>query len=51
MIQEHGLDAPIFAGQRADGLIDDGDIDGFLAWRAIIRRIETLLRPAGEHLH
>ena len=45
-IRQHGDDAGIFAGQRADELLLKGDIEGASTWQAIIRRIEQLqLRP------
>ena len=44
LIDQHGEDAPIRAAERADELLDDGDTEGALVWRAIVRAIEELQR-------
>ena len=39
------------AAQRADALYDQGDLEGFIVWRQVIRAIEQLERQkpnAGE---
>lgn len=43
MVRQHGFDAPILAGIRADELLECGDFDGVYAWRLIIRRICELI--------
>jgi hypothetical protein len=42
MIRRHGDDAAMQAAMRADQLLDAGDLDGMLVWRAIIRAIDRL---------
>jgi hypothetical protein len=44
MIDQHGADAAIRAAQRADELLDDGDVDGAVVWRQILGAIEELQR-------
>ena len=44
-IDQHGLDAPIFAAMRADQLFEEGDEDGARTWRLIMRRVNELLQP------
>ncbi len=49
-MKQHGQDAPIHAAMRADAMLDKGDLDGYAAWKRILRAIEELLskeRPAG----
>jgi hypothetical protein len=39
---------------RADALLEQGDVDGFFAWRRITRAIDDLFREKrapGEHLN
>jgi hypothetical protein len=43
-LSQHGEDAPIRATERADQLLYEGDIEGPLVWRAIVRAIEKLQR-------
>jgi hypothetical protein len=45
VIDQHGDDAAIRAAERADKLLEDGDIDGALVWRRILAAIEEL-QPA-----
>jgi len=50
LVREHGQDAPSEAAQRADALLDDGDMDGHGVWLRIVKAVEELLskeRPAG----
>ena len=42
MIKQHGDDAETRAAQRADELLDEGDVTGELAWLAILRHIQDL---------
>ena len=44
LIDQHGDDAPIHAAQRADGLLEEGDVDGAAVWRRILEAIEELQR-------
>jgi hypothetical protein len=44
LIDQHGHDAPIRAAERADELLEAGDIDGAGIWRAIMGSIEELQR-------
>ena len=37
LIDQHGKDAAIRAAQRADVLLDEGDVDGAVVWRRIRR--------------
>jgi hypothetical protein len=43
-IDQHGQDAPIRAAERADHLLEAGDIDGAAIWRTIMGAIEELRR-------
>ena len=50
LVREHGQDAPIEAAMRADAMLDKGDLDGYAAWKRIVKAAEELLskeRPAG----
>lgn len=47
VIDRHGPDAEFHAAQRADELLENGDIDGQRVWKAILARIETW---RAEHL-
>jgi hypothetical protein len=47
LLDQHGQDAPIRAAERADELLEDGDIEGAAIWRAIMSAIEELQR--GRH--
>jgi hypothetical protein len=44
LIDKHGDDAALRAAQRADELLEDGDVDGTVVWRRIIDAIEELQR-------
>jgi hypothetical protein len=48
LIDEHGDDAPIRAAQRADVLLEEGDMDGALVWRRILDAIDELQRGRRE---
>lgn len=50
VIRQHGANAGIFAGLRADELLLAGDIEGARTWMAIIRRIEELQQPVPSYL-
>jgi hypothetical protein len=43
LIDQHGEDAPIWAAQKADAMLDRCDLDGERLWLKILEAIETLL--------
>ncbi len=48
LIDQHGDDAAIRAAQRADELLDGGDMDGATVWRRISEAIDELTRGRRE---
>ena len=44
MLKYYGADATFMAAMRADALLDQGDTDGFRAWKHIMDAIEELGR-------
>ncbi len=50
LLQQHGNDAWFHASQRADALLEAGDLDGHAMFKAILERIEALeqMKPAGS---
>ena len=44
LIQKHGQDAVLHASQRADELLDRGDMDGSRVWQRIHEAVQQLLR-------
>ncbi len=48
LIEEHGGSAPLQAAQRADELLDEGDIDGSMFWGQIHEVIEEITRNRSE---
>ena len=48
LIDQHGDDAAMRAAQRADGLLEEGDVDGAAVWRQILEAIEELQRGRRE---
>ncbi len=42
IINRHGEDAPIEAAMRADAMLDKGDLDGYAAWKRILKAVEEL---------
>ena len=42
LIRDHGEDAPIEAAMRADAMLERGDLDGYAAWKRILRAVEKL---------
>ncbi len=38
----HGEDAPIEAAMRADAMLEKGDLDGYAAWKRILRAVGEL---------
>ena len=48
LIDKHGNDAAIRTAQRADGLLNGGDMGGGAVWRQILEAIEELTRGRRE---
>ena len=48
MIQQHGRAATLAAAERADELLERGDLDGAAMWRRILKAIEELERGPRE---
>ncbi len=48
LIREHGEDAALEAAQRADAMLEKGDLDGERVWLRILKATEELLysRPS-----
>ena len=44
LVSLHGADAELHAAQRADELLEAGDLDGERVWKAILTRIEAWRR-------
>ncbi len=44
LVKQHGPDAPIHAAMRADAMLEKGDLDGYAAWKRILRAVEELQR-------
>ncbi len=54
LVKRHGQDAPIEAAMRADAMLDKGDLDGYAAWKRILRAVGELQGTApkpGEAVH
>ncbi len=54
IVKQHGEDASIEAAMRADALLERGDLDGYAAWKRILRAVEELQGAApkpGEAVH
>ena len=52
LIDQHADDAPMGAAQRADDLLETGDMIGAATWRRILKAIEELSRgrkKGGRH--
>ncbi len=53
LIDQHGENAPLQAAAIADAMLEKGDLDGKLVWKAVLKAIEEIQRaePAdGEQL-
>jgi len=48
LIDQHGEDAPLRAAERADRLLEAGDMIGATTWRRILAAIEELRRGRRE---
>jgi hypothetical protein len=44
LIEQHGNDAAIRAAQRADVLLEEGDVEGTAVWRQILGAVDELPR-------
>lgn len=44
LIKSYGEDARLIAVQRADALLDNGDMEGFYAWKRIANALASLER-------
>ena len=44
ILDRHGGDTPIHAAMRADGLMDQGDMEGRAAWLRIKAAVEEMVR-------
>jgi hypothetical protein len=44
LLDQHGDEAALRAAQRADKLMDEGDMEGVAVWRRIVTAIEELQR-------
>ena len=44
LIKQHGSHAELEAAQRADALLDAGDMDGTATWRKVLEAIQELQR-------
>ena len=44
LIREHGEDAALEAAQRADAMLEKGDLEGQTVWKRIVRAASRLLR-------
>ncbi len=42
LVKHHGQNAPIRAAMRADAMLEAGDMDGYAAWRRILRAVEEM---------
>jgi len=53
LIREHGEDAALGAAMRADAMLENGDLEGQVVWKQIVRAVEEIQRtdgPPGEVL-
>ena len=48
LIDQHGEDAALRAAQRADELLEDGDVDGSAVWGRILAAVNELRRGRRE---
>ncbi len=54
LIRDHGEDADLEAAQRADAMLEKGDMDGAAVWRRVLKAVEELQRKErreGEAAH
>ncbi len=54
LIREHGEDAALEAAQRADAMLEVGDMEGAASWRRVLKAVEEVQRKKrapGETAH
>ena len=54
LIREHGEAAALEAAQRADAMLEKGDMEGAAVWRRIVKAVEEIQRQnrrPGEAAH
>ena len=54
LVHEHGEDAALEAAQRADAMLERGDMEGCAVWKRIVRAVEEIERKErreGEPAH
>ena len=54
LIREHSEDAALEAAQRADAMLEKGDMEGAAVWRRVLKAVEELRRKErreGEAAH
>jgi hypothetical protein len=44
LIREHGEDAALEAAQRADAMLERGDLEGAAVWRRVLKAVEEMQR-------
>ncbi len=44
LIREHGEDAALEAAQRADAMLETGDMEGAAVWRRVLKAVEEMQR-------
>ncbi len=53
LVKRYGEDAVLKAAQRADVMLERGDLDDYAVWKSIVRAVEEMQRtngPSGEVL-
>ena len=43
LIRDHGEEATLEAGMRADAMLEHGDLDGYAVWKRIVKTVDELL--------
>jgi hypothetical protein len=54
LVKHRGQDAPIEAAMRTDAMLETGDMDGYAAWKRILRAVGELqgtVPKPGEAVH
>ncbi len=54
LIREHGEDAALEAAQRADAMLERGDMEGCAVWKRVLKAVEEMQRKErreGESAH
>lgn len=50
LIKTYGDEARLIAARRADALLDNGDIDGFHAWKRVANALASLEQKTTSHI-